>query len=465
MKVSLNWLKDYVDLKNIPAKDIVGQLTMSGLEVEEFIDENEIYKGFIVGYVKEKSKHPNADKLSLCTVSTGSENLQVICGAPNVEAGQKVVFAPVGTNIPKGNFKIGKAKIRGVESFGMICSEDELELSDDHSCIMVLDKDLPAGQPVADVLSLNDVIMEIAITPNRSDALSHFGVARDLAALFNSELKLPELNLIESSNRIKDFAAIEILDTENCPRYSAKVVLNVEVKESPEWLKKKLAKIGLRPINNIVDVTNFIMYETGQPLHAFDLDNLEGHKIVVRSTEEESVFTTLDSKERKLPAGTLMICDGEKPVAVAGVMGGENSEITNSTKNILIESAHFNPSGIRKTARLLGLSTEASYRFERWVDPNGTLYSAERAAQLIAGLSGGIIAHGSLDVYPESVKLKEVPLRFSRVKKILGYEIPNEKMVDILKRLGLQVIFESEKEMRFSIPSYRPDLEREVDLI
>ncbi len=465
MKVSLNWLKDYVDLKNIPAKEIVEQLTMSGLEVEDYVNENEIYRDFIVGYVKEKNKHPNADKLSLCTVSTGIEELQVICGAPNVEAGQKVVFAPVGTVIPRGNFKIGKAKIRGVESYGMICSEAELELSDDHTGIMVLDENLPTGQPLAEVLSLNDVIMEIAITPNRSDALSHFGVARDLAALFNLKLKIPELNIAESSKKIKDFASIEILDTENCPRYSAKVILDVEIKESPEWLKQKLIKIGLRPINNIVDVTNFIMYETGQPLHAFDLDNLAEHKIVVRSTEEESEFTTLDSKLRKLPSGTLMICDGEKPVAIAGVMGGENSEITDSTKNILIESAHFNPSSIRKTAKLLGLSTEASYRFERWVDPNGTLYSAERAAQLIAELSGGSIASGNIDVYPEKIKQREVPLRFSTVKKLLGYDVPKEKIVTILKALGLQVILESEKEMRFSIPTYRPDLEREVDLI
>ncbi len=465
MKVSLNWLKDYVDLENIPAKEIVEQLTMFGLEVEDYVNQNEIYKDFIVGYVKEKNKHPNADKLSLCTVSTGNEDLQVICGAPNVEEGQKVVFAPVGTVIPKGNFKIGKAKIRGVESFGMICSEAELELSEDHSGIMVLNKDLPSGQPIAEALLLNDVIMEIAITPNRSDALSHFGVARDLAALFNLKLKIPQIELEESSKNIRDLASVEIIDAENCPRYTAIVLTDVKIKESPEWLKQKLIKIGLRPINNIVDVTNFIMYETGQPLHAFDLDNLAGHKIVVKSTEEESEFTTLDSKKRKLPAGTLMICDGEKPVAVAGVMGGENSEITNSTKNILIESAHFYPSDIRRTAKHLGLSTEASYRFERWVDPNGTLYSAERAAQLIAGLSGGSIASGSIDVYPESIKQREVPLRFASIRKLLGYEIPKEKAVNILKKLGLQVILESEKEVRFAIPTYRPDLEREVDLI
>ena len=449
MKVSLNWLKDYIDLKGISNNEIISRLTMSGLEVEDYIDETELYKDFIVGFVKEKTKHPNADKLSLCTVFDGKEELQVICG----------------TIIPKDNLKIKKAKIRGIESFGMICSEAELELSDDHSGIMVLDKDLTVGESIVTALELSDVIMEIAITPNRADALSHFGTARDLAAIFDLQIKLPELNLNESSQKIKSYAGLEIKDTENCPRYSAKVVLNVEIKESPVWLKKKLTKIGLRPINNIVDVTNFIMYETGQPLHAFDLDKLAGHKIVVKSTEESSTFTTLDSKERKLPVGTLLICDAEKPVAIAGVMGGENSEISNSTKNILIESAFFNSSSVRRTSKALGLSTEASYRFERWVDPNGTLYSAERAAQLISELSGGEIAGRSLDVYPEKIKEREVQLRLDRVKRVLGYEISANKILEILKKLGIKVIYESENLYRFSVPTYRSDIEREIDLI
>jgi len=465
LKISLNWLKDYINLEGIKNKEIISRLTMSGLEVEDYIDETELYKDFIVGHVKEKSKHPNADKLSLCTVFTGKEDFQVICGAPNVEAGQKVVFAPVGTTIPRDNLKLKKAKIRGIESFGMICSEAELELSDDHTGIMVLDKNLQAGEPIVSALKLNDVIMEIAITPNRSDALSHIGIARDLGAIFNSEIKLPELNLKESAQKIKSHADIKIIDTENCPRYSAKVVLNVKIKESPEWLKNKLTKIGLRPINNIVDVTNFIMYETGQPLHAFDLDKLNGHKIVVRSTEENSTFTTLDSKERKLPIGTLMICDAEKPVAIAGVMGGENSEISESTKNILIESAFFNPSGVRKTSKALGLSTEATYRFERWVDPNGTLYAGERAAQLISELGGGEITSGYLDIYPEEIKEREVQLRLDRVKRVLGYEIPNEKIAEILEKLGLRIIFESGKLLRFAVPTSRNDIEREIDLI
>ena len=465
MKISLNWLKDYIDLSGIAVSEIADKLTMSGLEVEDIVNQNEIYKDFIVGYVKEKKKHPNADKLSLCTVSTGIEEYQVICGAPNVDAEQKVVFAPIGTIIPKGNFKIGKAKIRGVESFGMICSEAELELSEDHSGIMVLTNDVKEGTPITEALNLNDVIFEIGITPNRPDALSHIGVARDLAAIFNLELKSPSIELKEEAEDIGKYAAVEIIDKINCPRYTSKVVTGVTIKDSPEWLKTRLKNIGLRPINNVVDVSNYVMYETGQPLHAFDLNNLNGNKIVVRSTAKETNFVTLDSKDRKLPAETLMICDAEKDVAVAGVMGGENSEVSNDTKNILIESAYFNPSSIRKTSKLIGLSTEASYRFERGIDPNNTDFSAKRAAKLISELSGGRVAKGIIDVYPEKIERREVRIRFARIIKILGFEISKDTILDVLKKLGVKIIFESEEELHVSVPTFRPDIEREIDLI
>lgn len=465
MKISLNWLKDYVDLTDLSTTEIVEKLTMSGLEVEDVLDENEVYKNFIVAEVKSVTKHPNADKLSVCEVFDGKENLQVICGAPNVAAGQKVVFAPIGTIIPNGNFQIKKAKIRGVESIGMICAEDELLLSEDHSGIMVLNENLKAGQPITEALNLNDVIFEIAITPNRPDALSHIGVARDLSAIFNRELHIPEIKLKESKKKASEIASVEIKDITNCPRYSAKVVLNVEVKESPEWLKNKLKKIGLRPINNIVDVTNFILYEIGQPLHAFDLDLLEGKKIIVQSTTEEKDFVTLDSKLRKLPKGTLMICDAEREVAVAGVMGGENSEISSATKNILIESAYFNPSSIRKTSKALQLSTDSSYRFERGTDPSITKYAAERAAQLIAEISGGEVADGIIDVYPKIIERKEITLRYNRVTKILGYEISKEKIHQILSRLGIALKDLNENSLLASVPTFRPDLEREIDLI
>ncbi len=465
MRLSLNWLKELVDLPEISTPEIVHLLTMSGLEVEEVVDQNEIYRNFVVGYVKEKKKHPNADKLSLCTVSTGKQDYQVICGAPNVDAGQKVVFAQIGAVVPKGNFKISKAKIRGIESNGMICSEAELGISDNHEGIMVLGNGLEEGSTISEALHLNDTILEIAITPNRPDALSHIGVARDLAAIFKGEVKKPAVEIEENEEEASEAAAVEIKDTKNCPRYSSRILKGVTVKESPSWLKRRLKNIGLRPINNIVDVTNYVMYETGQPLHAFDLENLAGHKIVVLSTDCESAFTTLDSKERKLPPGTMMICDAEKPVAIAGVMGGENSEVTSLTKNLLIESAYFNPSSIRNTSKALALSTDASYRFERTTDPNGTVYAAERAAQLIAELAGGEILKGVLECYPEPIEPKEIRLRFKRVDRILGYYIEKESISEILSKLGISIISSTDEELRVLVPTFRPDIEREIDLI
>jgi phenylalanyl-tRNA synthetase beta chain len=438
---------------------------MSGLEVEEIINQNEIYKDFLVGFIKEKKKHPNADKLSVCIVNDGKSDHQVICGAPNVDANQKVVFAPIGTVIPKGEIKIEKAKIRGVESNGMLCSEAELKLSDNHEGILVLDNGTEAGAKITKVLGLNDVIMEIAITPNRSDALSHIGIARDLSAIFNLELKYPSVEVEESADKVSKAAQIEIKDTADCPRYSAKVVKNVVIKESPNWLKVRLKNIGLRPINNIVDVTNYVMHELGQPLHAFDLDSLSGKKIIVRNTQDETDFVTLDSKKRKLLPKTLMICDGEKEIAIAGIMGGENSEVSPNTKNILIESACFNPSSIRRSSKFLGLSTDASYRFERGTDPNKTDFADMRAAKLISELSGGEVLNGVIDVYPQKIDPKEVRLRFARVKKILGFDITKDHILQILTKLELKIVLESEDEYGVLVPTFRPDIEREIDLI
>jgi phenylalanyl-tRNA synthetase beta chain len=464
LKISLNWLNDYVDIKGISTSEIVDSLTMSGLEVEDVVDQKEIYKNFIVGFVEKKEKHPNADRLLVCTVSTGKESLEVICGARNVERGQKVVFAPVGTSIPKGNIKLKKAKIRGVESSGMICAEDELLLSEDHSGIMVLDPKLKEGTPIADALNLNDVIMEIAITPNRPDALSHIGVARDLSTLFKKDLHIPKVKINEGDIDVNDTASIEIEDEINCPRYSSLVVLDVKIDESPEWLKNKISSIGLRPINNIVDITNYVMYETGQPLHAFDLDRLSGKKIIVKSTKRKSKFTTLDSKERELSRDTLMICDAEKDVAIAGVMGGENSEIYHDTKNVLIESAYFNPSSIRKTSKYSQLSTDASYRFERGTDPNKTLYAAERTVALVGEIAGGKIAKGSIDVYPNKIEERVIKFRLQRLNKVLGFEVSAEESVRIFEKLGFGVKQLENEEMQVTVPTYRPDIEQEVDL-
>lgn len=465
MKILLSWLRNYIDLEGISSEEISHKLTMAGLEVEDVYSEAEIYKGFVVGKVNSKQKHPNADKLSLCTVSTGENEYKVICGAPNVEANQKIVFAPIGTIIPKGQLKIEKVKIRGIESYGMICSEAELEISDKNEGIMVLPDDFKVGAKITEALKLNDVIFEIGITPNRPDALSHIGVARELAALLGKSLKLPQIKLKESKSSVNEFASIVIQDEINCPRYSSLVIRNVEIKESPEWLKNCLSKIGLRPINNVVDITNYIMYETGQPLHAFDLDLLASKKIIVKSTKTESTFTTLDSKQRNLPIGTLMICDGEKPVAIAGVMGGENSEINSDTKNLLIESAYFNPASIRRTSRSTGLSTDASYRFERGTDPNNTLYAAQRTAQLISEICDGEIAKGNIDIYPKKILPQKIILRYSTVERILGYRIEKQKIKNILIALGITAEEQNQYELKTTVPSFRPDIEREIDLI
>lgn len=466
MKISLNWIQNFINLDGISTDQIVAKLTMSGLEVEEIIDQRRMYENFIVGEVIEKTKHPNADKLSLCKVNTGSLNLDVVCGAPNVEQGQKIVLATEGAVVPQSGFKIKKTKIRGVESNGMICSEAELNLSNDHSGIIVLPENAVVGMSISNALNLDDVILEIAITPNRPDALSQIGVARDIAAIFGLEVHtLNHENEIPSGISINDLASIEVLDIENCPRYSAKVIQNVEVKESPEWLKTKVEAVGLRSINNIVDVTNFILFELGQPLHAFDLDNLSGKKIIVKKARENNKFTTLDSKERTLLSDTLLICDDEKGVAIAGVMGGENSEVTQSTKNILLESAYFNPVSIRKTAKSLGLSTDASYRFERGTDPNITVFAVNRAAQLIQQVAGGTIAEGVIDVYPNSIQEKKIVLRYSRVDKILGYKIEVDSIDKILKALGFGLEKKTDVSIDVTIPTFRPDIEREIDLI
>jgi phenylalanyl-tRNA synthetase beta chain len=465
LKISLNWLKDYIDLSGITVEEIVDKITISGLEVEEVEYQARVFDNFIVGFVKEKVKHPNADKLSLCKIFDGKEDIKVVCGAPNVEEGQKIPFAKVGAVVPNGGFKIAAVKIRGEESFGMICSEKELGLSDDHSGIMVLDSSLKEGTPLADALNLNDVILDIAITANRPDALSHIGIARELSALFNRKMEYPEIQLKRSKKKSEDLAKVEVKDSVGCPRYIGKVVTDVEIKDSPEWMKTRLKNIGLRPISNVVDITNYVMQEVGQPLHAFDLDTVKGKKIIVRRALENEDFVTLDSKQRKMANTDLMICDAETSVGVAGVMGGENSEITSSTKNILIESAHFNPSMIRKTAKKLGLQTDASYRFERGSDPDIAVWAARRAAQLMALYAGGDAANGEIDIYPVKIKKRVVTLRYSRIEKIQGYKISKKDTVRILTNLGFEVEAIDSDKYKVKVPNFRPDVEREIDLI
>ncbi|MFA3782089.1 phenylalanine--tRNA ligase subunit beta [Melioribacteraceae bacterium 4301-Me] len=465
MKVSINWLKNYVDLSGIPLQEIIDKLTLAGLEVEEVYNQSEIFKNIVVGFVKDVKKHPNADKLKLCVVSDGKSDFNVICGAPNVAVNQKVAFAKIGAVIPDSGQVLSKVKIRGEVSYGMICSEKELGLSDNHEGIMVLNSNLEVGMPLSIALGMNDIILEVAITPNRQDALSHIGIARDLAAIFDRELILPEIKINEEGESSDKLVSIEVIDSVKCPRYVGKVVTGVTIKESPEWLKTLLKNIGLRPINNVVDVTNFVLYEIGQPLHAFDLNKLAGKKIIVKTANEREKFVTLDSKERQLSKDDLMICDGEKSVAIAGIMGGENSEVTFDTKNILIESAFFNPSSIRKTSKRLGLSTEASYRFERGTDPDITLWAARRAAQLILETAGGKISKGEIDVYPNKMPNKILELRYFRLEKILGYKIDISTVNKILEKLGFEIIFRNNDKITVKVPLRRHDVEREIDLI
>jgi phenylalanyl-tRNA synthetase beta chain len=465
LKVSLKWLKDYVDLSGIAADDIVEKLTTTGLEVDDVIDYSKLFENYVVGHVVEKVKHPNADKLSLCRVDNGEQVLDVVCGAPNVDSDQKVVLAKSGAVLPDTDFTIKKVKIRGQESNGMICSEKELGLGDDHTGIMVLDNKLKPGQPVSEALGLDDVIIDIDITPNRADAFCHIGVARDLAAAFNRKLVYPKIKLNRIEEDINDYAKVVIKNKVDCPRYAALVVVDVEIAESPDWLKSRLISIGLRPINNVVDVTNFVNHEFGQPLHAFDLDRLAESKIVVKSAGDSIKFTTLDSKERTMQPTDLMICDGEKPVAVAGVMGGENSEVTESTRNILIESAYFRPGAVRKTSKKLGLSTDSSIRFERGVNPENCVNAAKRAAQLIAELGNGKILSGEIDAYPKVIERQQIKLRFDRVNRLLGVKIKPAQIIKIFKKLEFDIAKELKNSLTVSIPLFRPDIGREVDLI
>lgn len=463
MRISYNLLKEFVELTRSP-KEIASLLTSIGFEVEEYIDFNEKYKNIVVGEVKTCEKI--SEKLSFCTVSDGKFVHNVVCGAPNVSSGQKVVLALPGAVLPKDKLEIKPTTIRGYLSNGMICSEEELEIGDCSTEIFVLESNAPLGKLFSEYFGLNDVIYEVGITPNRGDCLSHLGIARELSAYFDLPLKIPfdKAEELESAN-IESYINIEILDSDKCPRYSARLIRDVEVTESPIWLKSKLILLGLRPINSIVDVTNYVMMELGQPLHAFDYDKLTKNKIIVRSAKEGEKFITLDGKERELDNTMLMICDGEKAVAIGGVMGGQNSEISNETKNVLLESAYFEPTSIRKTSKKLSLSSESSYRFERGVDYNNIVFALNRAANLISLLSKGKLVAGYIDIYPKKLPKKFVSFRFDRARGVIGEEISNEKIKKILNNLGFKEFEESENKLIFEVPSFRFDVEQEIDLI
>lgn len=469
MKISYNWLNEFIDLELSP-EETAEKLTLIGLEVDEWFDYGSQLPGVVVGEVLDVKPHPNADRLQICRVNIGPEEVQIICGAKNVAAGQKVPVATVGTTLPVETedgepFTIRKAKLRGEPSKGMICAEDELGIGDDHSGIMVLDEGLETGTPLKDAIDLyQDAIFDIEITPNRPDATCHLGVARDLAAALKLELKKPFATEFDTAAPLSDIT-IEIEAPEKCHRYVGKKVSGVTIEESPSWVQNRLKALGIRPVNNIVDITNYVMFELGQPLHAFDARTIKGNKIIVKDFDKEVTFETLDHIERDCPAGTLFICDAEKPVAIAGVMGGVDSEVNEHTQDVLIESAYFDPATIRKTAREQVLQTDASYRFERGIDPRLQRIAAERAARLIAEIAGGSIEEGCTDVHPVPPEPVELTLRTSYVNRLLGTDFPAPEISDLLKGLELELLEQDEETLHYRIPTFRPDLEREVDLI
>lgn len=460
MKISYRWLKDYVEFELGP-EELADSLTNAGFEVEEYYPLIKEFTGVVVAQVTRVEKHPNADKLSVCRVATDREEYQVICGAPNVEQGQFVPFAQVGAVLP-GGFKIKKARIRGVESFGMICSKEELGLEKASDGIWAFAEPHERGSSVYDLLiDRQDYIFDLAITPNRPDCLSQVGIAREVAALTGGRLKLPEVTLEEtSSSKTADHIEIRIDDREGCPRYAGRVIKGVTVTESPLWMQQRLEAVGMRPINNIVDVTNYVLLELGHPLHAFDLAMIKERKIIVRTSHNAERFTTLDDKERELPAETVMICDAERAVAIGGIMGGLNSEVSAATVDILLESAYFKPERISRSSKVLGLSTEASQRFERGADPNGVPFALDRAAGLIAELAGGRVLQGICDVYPEKAEPVQIPFHPEKVNKLLGSRIAADKIIDTLKSIQLKV-----EGNKVEVPTFRVDLKQEQDLV
>lgn len=474
MKISYSWLKDYIKLEQSP-EEICDILTQTGLEVGG-LEEVETIKGglqgLVIGEVVSCEKHPNSDHLSKTTVNLGNgEPLPIVCGAPNVAAGQKVVVATVGTTLYDGDneFKIKKSKIRGEVSMGMICAEDEIGIGSSHEGIMVLDENAKVGTLAKDYFNVeSDWVIEIDLTPNRIDGASHIGAARDLAAFLKKteeiEYTIPSVDDFKVDNN--DLVIpVEVENTEACPRYAGLTISGVEVKESPEWLQNRLKMVGLTPINNIVDITNYVLFETAQPLHAFDADEITGGKVVVKTMPAKTKFITLDEVERELDEKDLMICNAEEGMCIGGVFGGIKSGVKDTTTNIFLESAYFDPVFIRKTARRHGLNTDASFRFERGVDPNGQIYALKRAALLIKEIAGGNISSDLIDIYPEPVEDFKVHVTYANVTRLIGKDLGKETVKSILDSLEIKIENETETGLDLQVPPYRVDVKREADVI
>ena len=475
MNISYNWLKDYIDFDLSP-QATADALTSIGLETEGLKEVQTIkggLEGLVIGKVLTCEPHPNSDHLHLTTVDVGSDNpLNIVCGAPNVASGQKVVVATIGTVLytDDGEFKIKRSKIRGEESLGMICSEIEIGVGTSHDGIIVLPEDAPIGMPAKEYYNVeSDYVLEVDITPNRVDATSHFGTARDLAAYLKQagipyKLNKPSVDSFKIDSP-EGGIDVEVENSEACPRYSGLTIRNVKVEESPDWLKNKLLPIGIRPINNIVDITNFVLHEVGHPLHAFDANKIKGNKVVVRTLPQATKFTTLDEQERELHERDLMICNAEDGMCLAGVFGGIDSGVTEETKDIFLEAAYFNPTWVRKSARRHMLNTDSSFRFERGLDPNNTIYTLKRAALLIQEIAGGTIEGSIRDIYPEKITEPKVTLSFKKANSLIGKAIPKDTIKSILNSLDIAVNNETDEELQLSIPTYRVDVLRDVDVI
>ena len=462
MLISLNWLKQYIDLDGIEISELENALTMIGQEVEKIDVKGENLEKVVTAKIVEKEMHPDSDHLTICKVDNGKEVLQIVCGAPNHKAGDKVALAQIGARLDE-DFVIKKGKIRGVESSGMLCSEEELGLGSDSSGIMILPEDAPIGMPLKEYFGVNDVVFELEITPNRPDCLSHIGIARELGAYYNKEVNYPSTEINgETGEKTEDNIKVEIENSDLSKRYVARIIKNVTVKESPAWLKEKVESIGIRSINNIVDASNFVMMEMNQPNHAFDFDKIAAGKISVRSARENEKLVTLDEEERDLATDDIVISDAEKVVALGGVMGGQNSQITENTKNILLEVAHFNPINIRRTSRRLALISDSSYRFERRVDRSNAINVINRLANLIQEVAGGEILAGAVDIYPEPYARRVATLSFEKLHRFVGKVIPKEEVIRILTKLEVEVKDNGDS-LTLTAPTYRDDLENEQD--
>ena len=463
MKVSLNWLKEFVDINQTPA-EVAEILTMAGLEVEGLEQKAQNLNDFNVAKILDIKPHPRADRLSICQLDAGKETVSVVCGATNINKGDFVPLALPGTSLPNG-MAIKVSRIRGELSQGMLLAEDEMGLTDDHSGIMILPDNLTPGQPLTDAMDLEDWILEITLTPNRIDCASILGIAREIGALTKKKITIPEVHFEETDISIQDLAEVIVLDSNGCPRYTAGLVDQVKIGPSPFWIRYRLHVSGIRSINNVVDITNYVLMEFGQPLHAFDYHRLEDRKIVVKRAENNQIFTTLDEQTRDLDDQTLMICDGKREIAIAGIMGGLNSEITESSATVLIESAYFNPTMIRRSSKMLSLSTEASYRFERGIDIEGVDLALKRSLRLVKQLTGGNIAKGIIDCYPKTWSSPRITLRVEKANKILGTNVDVKIMANHLSSLSMAVKIVDQNRIVVSPPSFRVDITREADLI